>query len=131
MNTTMNLQVPYNMGNFLFSWKTARLLRKILLHGVSWLAMSKKKLEQGTSEQLKKRLTSSFTLWNQIRLLYVATCIQMKTVIMKTHNLGERDGLIQRILNLTPSQIQVKVSSDHKLNPLPLPKMKPWEGEKD
>ena len=49
---------------------------------------------------------------------------------MKTHNLGELEGLIQRILNLTPSQIQMKSSSAHKLNLLPLPNMKTWEGKK-
>jgi hypothetical protein len=49
---------------------------------------------------------------------------------MTTHHLGEPDGLIQGILNFTPNQIQVKGSSAHKLNHLPLPKMKTWEGEK-
>jgi hypothetical protein len=36
MNTVMNLQVPYQMGNFLTIWVTFRFTRA-LLHGISYL----------------------------------------------------------------------------------------------
>jgi hypothetical protein len=64
--------------------------------------MSKKKVEQGTSEKLLERLPCRLALANETRLLCVPTCIQMKTVTIKTPHLGELDGLIQRILSLIP-----------------------------
>ena len=36
VNVIMNLQVPYNAGNFLTSWKAVSFSRMTLLHGVGW-----------------------------------------------------------------------------------------------
>jgi len=35
VTAVMNLQAPYNAGNFLTSWKTVRFSRRTLLHAVS------------------------------------------------------------------------------------------------